>query len=104
MLYEVITLKYLSLAQGGRRVAEALGGRPILPETRDPAERRLRNLVEEMAIAAGLPVPPVYLLDEEPGINAFAAGRGASTDQIQYQAHPSRALVRPSLLERNNFV
>jgi len=40
----------------------------------DPDERRLLNIVEEMAIASGLPVPPVYLMDDEPGVNAFAAG------------------------------
>jgi Zn-dependent protease with chaperone function len=55
-------------------VARLLGGRPIDPNTTDPAERRLLNVVEEMAIAAGLPVPTVYLLDNEEGINAFAAG------------------------------
>ncbi len=70
----VSLFNYLSLAQGGRRVAEALGGRLILPETQNPAERRLRNVVEEMAIAAGLPVPAIYVQDGEPGINAFAAG------------------------------
>ncbi|MDY6981300.1 MAG: M48 family metallopeptidase [Pseudomonadota bacterium] len=65
--------KTLSLAGGGERVAELLGGRVISPDSREPAERRLLNVVEEMAIAAGMPVPRVYLLEEE-GINAFAAG------------------------------
>ena len=58
---------------GGTRVAEGLGGRRIYPNTGDGVERRLMNVVEEMAIASGIPVPPVFLLDEE-GINAFAAG------------------------------
>ncbi|MBZ5486804.1 M48 family metalloprotease [Halomonas aquamarina] len=58
---------------GGRVVAEALGGREIPPNTDNPSERRILNVVEEMAIASGMPVPPVYLLDET-GINAFAAG------------------------------
>jgi Zn-dependent protease with chaperone function len=65
--------KSLQLRGSGRRVAEALGGRLILPNTHDAMERKILNVVEEMAIASGNPVPPVYLLDE-PGINAFAAG------------------------------
>ena len=44
------------------------------PRRADPDERRILNVVEEMAIAAGTPVPPVYLLEKEDGINAFAAG------------------------------
>jgi Zn-dependent protease with chaperone function len=66
--------KILVLREGGEAVARMLGGRPVDPSTRDPAERRLLNVVEEMALASGMPVPPVYLLDQEPGINAFAAG------------------------------
>jgi Zn-dependent protease with chaperone function len=66
--------KIWRLSDGGHTVARLLGGRPLNPNTADPAERRLLNVVEEMAIAAGLPVPTVYLLDSEEGINAFAAG------------------------------
>ncbi|MGH9332611.1 MAG: M48 family metallopeptidase, partial [Vicinamibacteria bacterium] len=66
--------KIMRLSEGGHAVARLLGGRPIDPNTTDPAERRLLNVVEEMAIASGLPVPTVYLLDREEGINAFAAG------------------------------
>jgi len=65
--------KLVALAGGGTRVAEMLGGRLLLPETDDFQERQLLNVVEEMALASGTPVPPVYLL-EEAGINAFAAG------------------------------
>ncbi len=65
--------KTLSLAGGGERVAQMLGGVVISQDTDDPAQRKLLNVVEEMAIAAGMPVPRVYLLEEE-GINAFAAG------------------------------
>ena len=65
--------KVAQLSDGGSAVALLLGGRELSGDTRDPAERRLLNVVEEMAIASGLPVPPVYVLDE-PGINAFAAG------------------------------
>ena len=62
-----------SLASGGSVVAEALGGQLISPNTSDPPQRRILNIVEEMAIASGTPVPPVYLMEEK-SINAFAAG------------------------------
>lgn len=66
--------KISSLQGGGEIVARQLGGRPIDPNTHDLDERVVLNVVEEMAIASGTPVPPVFLLDDEPGINAFAAG------------------------------
>lgn len=66
-------VKRAQLAAGGRAVAESLGGRIIEPSTRDPGERRVINIVEEMAIASGVPVPPVYLIPDR-SINAFAAG------------------------------
>ncbi|MEX0963127.1 MAG: M48 family metallopeptidase [Pseudohongiellaceae bacterium] len=65
--------KISSLAGGGARVAEMMNGRLLVSGTQDMAERRVLNVVEEMAIASGTPVPPVYLM-EEAGINAFAAG------------------------------
>ena len=66
--------KIAQLRGGGRVIAEELGGRRLNPDSSVPAERQLLNVVEEMAIASGTPAPPVYLLDEEEGINAFAAG------------------------------
>jgi len=59
---------------GGALIATQLGGRMISRETSDPAEKRLLNVIDEMAIAAGIPAPVAYALDEEPGLNAFAAG------------------------------
>jgi Zn-dependent protease with chaperone function/uncharacterized tellurite resistance protein B-like protein len=70
--------KTSQLASGGSAVAEMLGGVPINANTRDPDERKLLNVVEEMAIASGTPVPQVYVLPEEHGINAFAAGHSTS--------------------------
>ena len=64
----------MALAQGGSAVSEMMGGRLVNPNTTDPDERKLLNVVEEMAIASGVPVPQVYVMDEEDGINAFAAG------------------------------
>ena len=66
--------KIMTLSAGGKAVAESLGGRLIAQNTRDPKQRKLLNVVEEMAIASGTPAPPVYLLADEQGINAFAAG------------------------------
>ncbi len=65
--------KLVQLGSGGRVVAESLGGKFIDPSSRDPQERKVLNVVEEMAIASGNPVPPVYLMEDE-SINAFAAG------------------------------
>ncbi|TBV07033.1 M48 family metallopeptidase [Phytopseudomonas dryadis] len=65
--------KAQQLSAGGKVVAERLGGRLINLEPRGRHEQRVLNVVEEMALAAGTPVPPVYLL-EESSINAFAAG------------------------------
>ncbi len=70
----VVSLHRLwQLSRGGGAVAEMLGGRLVDRRTTDPAERRLLNVVDEMALASGVPVPPVYVL-EEASINAFAAG------------------------------
>jgi Zn-dependent protease with chaperone function len=63
-----------TLSRGGGHVARMLGGTPVSGEGTDPLERRLVNVVEEMALASGLPVPEVYVLEQEAGINAFAAG------------------------------
>ncbi|MBQ6106584.1 MAG: M48 family metalloprotease, partial [Thermoguttaceae bacterium] len=66
---------YLLRRGGGRSVAESLGGRLLTPDSAQTLkERRYLNIVEEMALASGIPVPPAYVLDEEPSINAFAAG------------------------------
>ncbi|MGF1595928.1 MAG: M48 family metallopeptidase [Acidimicrobiales bacterium] len=67
---------------GGAYVAGSLGGRRIDFNTQDPVERRLGNVVEEIAIASGMPVPAVFVLDDEPGINAFAAGWSADNAVI----------------------
>ncbi|MGH7354743.1 MAG: M48 family metallopeptidase [Candidatus Rokuibacteriota bacterium] len=63
-----------SMRGGGDAVARMAGGVPVERDTRVPAERRLLNVVDEMAIASGVAVPRVYVLRGEGGINAFAAG------------------------------
>jgi Zn-dependent protease with chaperone function len=67
-----------SLRGGGESVAQQVGGVPVAEDTTDLHLRRLRNVVEEMSIASGVPVPKIYVLEHEPGINAFAAGYSPS--------------------------
>ncbi len=66
--------KWSEFSTGGSAIAESVGGRRVDPHTTDLAEHRLLNVVEEMAIASGLPVPAVYVMDDEAAINSFAAG------------------------------
>lgn len=78
----VVTLFKLSqLSQGGEKIAQMLGGRRVDPVTRDAGERQLLNIVEEMSIASGVPVPPVYVMEDR-SINAFAAGPDPSRSVI----------------------
>lgn len=71
----VAAYKSFQLAEGGGRfVAQSLGGIRVLPGGDDPGHRKVLNVVEELAVATGLRTPPVYVLENEPGINAFAAG------------------------------
>jgi len=67
-------LQTLELREGGEAVARMVGARPVDPSTRDQLERRLLNVVEEMALASGIPTPRVYVLERQDTINAFAAG------------------------------
>lgn len=89
--------KILQLRQGGEGIATMLGGSPILPNTTDPYERRLLNVVEEMAIAAGTPVPAVFLLNNEEAINAFAAGYSPSAAVIGVSRGCLKLLSRDEL-------
>ncbi len=86
-----------SLQRGGQAVARLVGGRPVEPNTRDLDERRLLNVVEEMAIASGVPVPSVFVLERENGINAFAAGWGPEGAVIGVSRGATRLLSRDEL-------
>jgi Zn-dependent protease with chaperone function len=70
--------KIKQVSQGGEAVATMLGAKPIEPNSKDPDERKILNVVEEMAIASGAPVPRVFVMENEEGINAFAAGLSPS--------------------------
>lgn len=65
--------RFFQLRAGGKAIAEAMGGRLLSGSTTDASERKILNVVEEMAIASGAAVPPVYLIEDD-AINAFAAG------------------------------
>jgi Zn-dependent protease with chaperone function len=85
------------LAGGGAAVARMVGARRLEATTRDPLERRLLNIVEEMAIAAGVRVPAVYVMDGEGGINAFAAGWDISNSVLTVTRGTLEILSRDEL-------
>src|SRR5262249_18412274 len=89
--------RMLSLRGGGGVVARGLGGVLVPQDTADPQLRRLRNVVEEIAIASGTPVPEVYLLPNEAGINAFAAGWSTSDAAVAVTAGALERLNRAEL-------
>ena len=89
--------KIAQLRGGGHVVAEQLGGRLVNPDTAAPSEQQLLNVVQEMAIASGAPTPPVYLMDNEPGINAFAAGFTPSDAVIGVTRGAADAFTRDEL-------
>lgn len=90
--------KTAQLRSGGAAVAQALGGRRVDPDSTKLDERRLLNVVEEMSIASGVPVPDVYVLDDESGINAFAAGNTTS-DAVIGVTQGTLQLLRRSELQ-----
>ena len=79
------------LSEGGVAVAEMVDARHVARDSQDPAERRLLNIVEEMALASGISVPLVYVMDEQRSINAFAAG---------YSPNEATVIVTRGTLER----
>src|SRR3990172_7628078 len=85
------------LREGGEAIAAMVGARRVDPRSRDPLERRLLNVVEEMAIAAGTRVPKVYVMDDEPGINAFAAGYDVSNTVVAVTRGTLETLNRDEL-------
>lgn len=89
--------KTIQLAAHGGEIARSLGGRQIDPDTTQPDERRLLNVVEEMALASGVPVPEVWVLDEEDGINAFASGHSPADAAIGVTRGCLRTLTRSEL-------
>ncbi len=92
-----VLLKRIELRGGGGAVARSLGGERIDAGSRDPLQRRLHNVVEEMAIASGVALPEVYVLPREPGINAFAAGLTPASSAIAVTRGALESLTRDEL-------
>lgn len=88
--------KFFQLRGGGRVIAEAMGGQLINQQTTNADERKILNIVEEMAIASGAPVPPVYLMEDD-AINAFAAGHNPHNAVIGVTRGCIRLLNRDEL-------
>ena len=97
VIFAVSGWNAMQLASGGKAVAEMCNARRISPETRDALERRLLNVVEEMAIASGVRVPAVYVMDDEEGINAFAAGYEVSDSVVTVTRGTLETLNRDEL-------
>lgn len=90
-------IRMAGLRGGGGKVAQELGGQRVDPDTRDPLQRRLVNVVEEIALASGVPVPEIYVLDHESGINAFAAGYSPSDAAVAVTRGTLETLNRSEL-------
>lgn len=86
-----------SLKDGGGAVARQMGGVPVEADPRDPLRQRLRNVVEEIAIASGVPVPEIYIMEQESGINAFAAGYSPSDAAVAVTRGTLESLNREEL-------
>jgi len=89
--------RIIQLRSGGSTVARMLGGRQVSPNTTDPDERKFVNIVEEMAIASGVPVPEIFVLENETGINAFAAGYSPSDAAVAVTKACMQQLTRDEL-------
>jgi Zn-dependent protease with chaperone function len=89
--------KTMELSQGGSAVSSMMGGRLVNPSSTDLDERKLLNVVEEMALASGVPAPQVYVMDNEDGINAFAAGHTTSDATVTVTRGCMKLLNRDEL-------
>jgi Zn-dependent protease with chaperone function len=94
----VVTLVNIArLAEGGAKLARLVGAREVAADTGDPLERRLVNIVEEMAIASGVRVPRAFVMDNERSINAFAAGWSVSASVVAVTRGALEKLTRDEL-------
>jgi Zn-dependent protease with chaperone function len=89
--------KMLALRAGGSAVALSVGAVPVDPTTSDPQLRRFVNIVEEMSLASGVPMPRLFVLEQEPGINAFAAGYSPADAAVTVTAGALKQLNRDEL-------
>jgi heat shock protein HtpX len=96
MTFGVAGFQYLMFKSGGSYVAESVGAQLVSEDTADPKEKQLLNIVSEMAIAASIPMPPVYVWEVEP-INAFAAGTSPQNAAITVTRGSLNQLSRDEL-------
>ncbi|MFK8051910.1 MAG: M48 family metallopeptidase [Woeseiaceae bacterium] len=89
--------RILQLRSGGARVAQEMGATQISTDVDDPLRQRLRNVVEEMSIASGVPVPDIFVMESESAINAFAAGFTTSDAAIAVTRGALEQLTREEL-------
>ena len=97
IIFIVSLVNIVGLAGGGAKVAQMMGGRAVASNTTDRLERRLLNIVEEMAIASGVRMPQVFIMDKEKGINAFAAGWSVSGAVVAVTRGALETLTRDEL-------
>lgn len=93
----VVLVNWLNFSRGGSQVAAALGGTLVQPGTDKPLERRALNIVQELALAANMPVPSLFLLEHELGVNAFAAGTHHTNAVVAITRGALEALNRDEL-------
>ena len=93
----VVLVNWINFARGGKQIAATLGGRLVQPGTDDPLEQRAANIVQEMALAANMALPSLFVLDEEPGINAFAAGTSPANAAVAVTQGALTSLNRDQL-------
>ncbi|ABC31310.1 Zn-dependent protease with chaperone function [Hahella chejuensis KCTC 2396] len=89
--------RFLQLRHGGRSVAQMVGARQINASSRNPNERCLVNVVEEMSIASGVPIPSIYIMDHEEAVNAFVAGYTLEDMSLVVTAGTLNSLTRDEL-------
>ncbi len=92
-VYHVVNLA----RRGAAGVMEGVGATRLDASTGELSERRLLDVVEEMAIASGIPVPQVFVLRDEPGINALAAGRATRSAAVAVTSGALEHLTRDEL-------
>jgi heat shock protein HtpX len=82
-----VLLAWYAYTTGPEKVLWSTGAREVVDPT-DPTERELVNVVEEMAIAAGVPRPRIWIVDDRDP-NAFATG----TDPLHAHLAVTRGLL-----------
>lgn len=90
-------VEYLRLREGGQALARMLGARRIAFGTTEARERQFMNVVAEMSIASGVSAPLLYVMDREPGINAFVAGLSVDSTVMVVTAGALEAFERDEL-------